>query len=452
MKLKNRKLLYLPIEIKQRELLGKILLGCYASNNGFFAILGKQGVLRKIWKKNSPGIFFHKDTFPSRVLKKDFSEQIPYGNKFVALDEESLIIPDEQRYLNFRASKPTIDILDYMFLWGDHQRDVLRSRYKDVDSKLVVSGNPRLDLLSDRFRKIFYKERDLINNKFGKIILINSNGISTASIWKEDILIKKRGYSTKEHKNYKEKLYKAYISAIKYLSQNFSDYTIIIRPHPVEKAEKWRNDTQNIPNVRIIKDGSVTPYILSASIVIHNNCTTGIEAFMLDVPVVSYIPFDNDKSNYSIYETIPNQISFVVKNEEELVDTIKNLITHRHNYDTEIQSRKKWLQYYLTNIDEQSFSSEIIVDYLNLVCAPICDLEINIGVTLNRKMNFLYSKMKFFGEIALKGKMEAQRHKSEDISYKEVLKYVYLFQRAYSKFQNVHCVPYYDNSFVLFNN
>ena len=49
----------------------------------------------------------------------------------------------------------------------------------------------------------------------------------------------------------------AFIEAIKYLAKNSNGYDIVLRPHPVENIETWRVLLEDIPNVYVIREGSI---------------------------------------------------------------------------------------------------------------------------------------------------------------------------------------------------
>ena len=51
------KLLYIPIETKDRELLGKLLLAAAVAGKGWFVFFGHQAALRKVAPNFLPGIF-----------------------------------------------------------------------------------------------------------------------------------------------------------------------------------------------------------------------------------------------------------------------------------------------------------------------------------------------------------------------------------------------------------
>ena len=55
-------------------------------------------------------------------------------------------------------------------------------------------------------------------------------------------------------------------------------------------VESGETHFQNWTNVRIRDGGSVIPWMIAARCVIHNACTTGIEAYILNRPVTEYHP------------------------------------------------------------------------------------------------------------------------------------------------------------------
>ena len=70
----------------------------------------------------------------------------------------------------------------------------------------------------------------------------------------------------------------AYIDAIKYLSVHNNGYDIVLRPHPAEDLETWKILLKNIPNVHVLRDGPINAWVNSSFAVMHNSCTTALEA------------------------------------------------------------------------------------------------------------------------------------------------------------------------------
>ena len=91
-----------------------------------------------------------------------------------------------------------------------------------------------------------------------------------------------------------------FIEAIKYLANKNNDYDIVLRPHPTENIEAWKISLENISNVHVIREGSITSWVNNAFTVMHNGCVTALEATFSGKPVVTYIPFKQEfaRENY----------------------------------------------------------------------------------------------------------------------------------------------------------
>ena len=83
----------------------------------------------------------------------------------------------------------------------------------------------------------------------------------------------------------------AYIKAIRKLANNNNDYDIVLRPHPNENIKTWKICLEDIPNVHVIQEGSISAWVNHAFAVVHNGCTTALEATISEKPVVTYVPF-----------------------------------------------------------------------------------------------------------------------------------------------------------------
>ena len=110
------------------------------------------------------------------------------------------------------------------------------------------------------------------------------------------------------------------LEAIKYLAQNNNGYDIVLRPHPVENIETWKILLEDIPNVYVIREGSINPWINKAFAIMHNSCTSAIEATVFRKPVITYIPFEQK------YTTeLPNELGYCVKSLDELSKKVKTV-------------------------------------------------------------------------------------------------------------------------------
>ena len=91
--------------------------------------------------------------------------------------------------------------------------------------------------------------------------------------------------------------------------------------HPGEDKNIYKQKLSNLKNVFIAEgDYSSNSWILSSDLVIQNNCTTSLEAFLLNKRSLQLNTFQDDLVEYMI----PKKISKNFFNNENLIDFLKN--------------------------------------------------------------------------------------------------------------------------------
>jgi hypothetical protein len=109
------------------------------------------------------------------------------------------------------------------------------------------------------------------------------------------------------------------------LEQAFPDYPIVVRPHPTENRNVYEDIANHCRRIRVTNEGNVVPWLMAANVVIHNGCTTGVEAFVMRVPAVSYRKTVNDLYDDGFYR-LPNRLSHQCFNFEELQTTLAQIL------------------------------------------------------------------------------------------------------------------------------
>lgn len=79
----------------------------------------------------------------------------------------------------------------------------------------------------------------------------------------------------------------AMVELAKWLSHDFAEADIVVRPHPFESPELYQKALEGLANVSVDGDGPVQPRILGAVAVVQRSCTTAIEAGLAGVPALS---------------------------------------------------------------------------------------------------------------------------------------------------------------------
>ena len=77
---------------------------------------------------------------------------------------------------------------------------------------------------------------------------------------------------------------------VKELALSHPERTVILRPHPSESMVFYQQAFYQFKNVEVRRDQSVLDWIREADLVVHSNCTTGIEAVLAGRPVLNLLP------------------------------------------------------------------------------------------------------------------------------------------------------------------
>lgn len=375
----------IPLETKARELDAKILFSCFAAEAGFGVILSHYGILGDLIDVLPRGIYFEKNISPWRL--EAIKNRRKLGYVYVCLDEEGLIRNDHT-FCKKRLSEETLYQNAYYFTWGiDHANCILKA-FPNANNKVVITGSPRVDLLRSEFREYFCEEYETLRRNHGKYILINSKFGGPNFLYGSNqyLNLQKKFYikSVEEEKQFKQRLihkkrlFKSFLELIDPLSKTFPDYKIIIRPHPEENHETWKDASDDYQNVEVIFDGSVTPWILGAEVVIHNGCTTGLEAFLLGVPVVSYRPYVSEQFD----EYLPNIVSRQVFNKDSLLELL-NIILKKKAFKDNADEFNEIIKNHIANF-EGPFSSESIINVMKKMNIEPQNLVLPLKIPLTK--------------------------------------------------------------------
>ena len=371
---KNKKTLFLPIEIIARELDSKLLLAYKALDKGYSVVVGTKGAVKKIARDYGSGIYFYKDHSPLSSLL--LQELHAAGLKIAVLDEEGLVWPSSKVYTK-RIDESVLRISQAIFAWGQKQYDVLTNIMEGHKAKIHIVGNPRFDILHSKYRP-FLKDQSkhhLLLMEEG-YVLINSN--FTPGNWNplmygtpsyvEHLL--NRGfihndvdfsYYTKVSE-YTAKLLDVYVSLLQKLSKSFPNTRFVMRPHPDENQERWHKIFASNHNVIVENSGSAIYWIMGAKALIYTGCTTGIEAWAMNKPTLRFNPFP--ESEFEPY--LPNKFGKTIKTEKEMVEAVKTVLSSSGDNRFDVDPD------YVTSYIKNGFTAdaaENIVRVLDSFCA-----------------------------------------------------------------------------------
>lgn len=288
--------IYIPIEVKARELEGRMLLALVAAERGHEVLIGRKadtitlaanGVLR-------PGILHDKCLTPSES-KMDYVRKLAgNGHVVTSQDEESGLL--EQTYEEFavnRYSEDTVARAEKVFTWGAFERDGLTRMFPAAADKFEVTGSPRVDFWRPEFSDYFpaRPESILIVSNFGWVVGVNP-------FWVKLKLMRENGYFRSREDEFRRlafcswqlSLLEQFLRLIREIARAHPDRQLVIRPHPIDEIDAWRTLVGDLANVTVNREGSASGWIRNARILIHNGCTTALEAAAIGIPTLAFRP------------------------------------------------------------------------------------------------------------------------------------------------------------------
>jgi surface carbohydrate biosynthesis protein len=309
-----RRWILLPIgfALKAREFHGNAMLAFEAAERGWGVIIGSKAIR---YNAGLPrGMLIEKNIAPG--TGKKIAVSLTFGQRLSACDEEGLVYNNAEEYGRRKIEKPTYDLLEMFFCWGKHQASDLVDKLGCDGEKIVIAGNPRFDLHRPELRGVFAESVDQIKREHGPFILINTKFSQYNGYYSPEAALPKMRaigkIKTAEHEAealgqiafHRTGFYK-FMELVEEVSRRFPEYAVIVRPHPSERHDPWKAKAQTLPNVKVICEGNVVEWILASDACVHNNCTTGVESYLLGKPAVSYRPLCDPR--FDLY--LPNALS-----------------------------------------------------------------------------------------------------------------------------------------------
>jgi surface carbohydrate biosynthesis protein len=369
--------LIIPVENQVRELDPKLLLACIAVQRGFAVFIGSH---RKIDFRISsfPRSLYLNKSMTERNLKM-FRIMAKIGHEILTWDEEALVHLPAETYYSRRLSPTAIRYNSHLFAWGEDNAELWR-QYPDLpaDMPIHVTGNPRSDMLRPELRGFYEPEAEEIRKNHGRFILVNTNFNHVNAFFPAQNLFRPLKNAEEEPqfgkaavgmsrkfaeglRNHKEAIFAAFKKMIPVLGQAYPDHTIIVRPHPTEGQQVYMDIAKDCQRVKVTNEGNVVPWLLATDVVIHNGCTTGVEAYMLDVPAISFRAAVNETYDMGFYR-LPNLISHECFDIDQVLETLTKIFKQELGAATG-DDRQMLVQQYLAAQDGP-LACERIVDVL----------------------------------------------------------------------------------------
>ena len=372
--------LIIPVENQVRELDPKLLLACIAARRGFGSIIGSHREVDFRIASFPRGLYLNK-SMTERNLKM-FQIMRRVGHAILTWDEEALVHLPPEIYYSRRLSAVAIRYISHLFAWGENNADLWR-RYPHLpqDLPIHVTGNPRNDMLRPELHGFYQDEVRTIHERYGDYLLVNTNFNHVNAYFPAQNLFKpvkhpgetpqfgKAGVGMTRQfaealRNQKQAIFEAFQTLIPELSRAFPRLSIIVRPHPTEGQDVYRRLASGHGRIHVTNEGNVVPWLLGAKALIHNGCTTGVEAFVMRIPAFSFRPSVSKTIDTTFY-VLPHGLSHQCFATDELIDRIQQVLAGKLGA-ADGEERGALVKRYLTG-QEGPFACERMVDVLQAI-------------------------------------------------------------------------------------
>jgi surface carbohydrate biosynthesis protein len=369
--------LLIPVENQVRELDPKLLLACIAARRGFTSVIGSRREMEMRIDSFPRSVYLSKSMTVRSLLF--FWVAAKYGHEIITWDEEALVHLPPETYFSRRLHPSAIRYVSHLFAWGEENAELWR-QYPDLPPGIPihVTGNPRSDMLRPQMHPYYAADVAAIRREFGNFILVNTNFNHVNAFGTDMNLFKparrpgekprfgraargmRREYA-EGLRDHKQAVMADFLRMIPLLEESFPEVTVVVRPHPTESHDAYRRIAEGCRRVKVTNQGNVVPWLLSARALIHNGCTTGVEAFELGVPALSYRATVDESYDNGFYR-LPNAVSHNCFDFDELRRTLRGVLDGAVGApDTE--ERRRLVRYHLA-AHEGALACERILDVL----------------------------------------------------------------------------------------
>ena len=387
----GKKVVLFPIETVVRELDFRLMLAAYCARSDTQIVIGKQRLLELLLFRLHGGLFVGKNlaTWKSNQPYRTYKAR---GFRTVFLHEEGAFYQgrpeDWAKRLHEILDVEQIEPGDHVCTWGEFQADCYRARQPRCLDHIVVTGHPRFSLLSPKHRLLYEAEAGALRKRFGPFVLLNTNfgwnnakGMDFSFCW----------YRVKPEDRQRRTYYldQFCVSAIKWarflqlintLSDHFPELQFVVRPHPAESIHSYVV-LRHVPRVTVIREGALGAWLLASEAVIHDGCTTALEACLAGCPVINFRPVPDERFDV----VLPNLAGVSCTTEAEVEQTLRRFLKSKGTEASVTPENAGRITRLLANFDSGVDSFERMARIIHQVLDEISPTRVTgLGPVLGR--------------------------------------------------------------------
>ena len=299
-----------------------------AAERGHEVLLGDLTSLlsHRTWLR--PGVFHDKSLTPSRQKLAAHARLVDAGFAVTSQDEEHwLLLPTYDEMRDRRFSAASLGQAAFAFAWGPHDASSLRAGFPDLADRVRETGSPRVDLWRPDLAAVYAgAELDGIDPSRPYVLVLGALGTPgpvDQNPFPASMGARRATYFPGPDDPFEWEQYERAATAFRYvgrvvravrlLAARMPGLQIVVRSHPVEDEDGWRQLLGAVPGVVVTRRGGLGRWLRGATAVVHNGSTAGFEAAVAGVPAISFQP-QGERVDWT-----SNLLGRIAADEDELV-------------------------------------------------------------------------------------------------------------------------------------
>lgn len=389
----------IPLETKVRDYESRLLISLYLLNlsDETNIFIGERRSIFNTISKLENFVYLSLGVDKQLLFYKNL---IKKNGIFTSLDEESAIFTKSTKktYSRHLMPKNIIKYVTKIFVWGkmDYEKVLIQNKQLVDKYKLVICGNPRFDLSKPIFKKFYLKKNNikdkyiLINCAFGALNNYVDHEVDY-KLWSLKIPnFPSFAKGLKSTVEYEKKLFPLFIEGIKKLATMQSNEIFLLRPHPVENENIYIKIFENHNNVIISKKLSPQCAFANAKFLIHNGCTTAIEANFAEIKSICYLPYYDENH----IQELTDEVSEKIYDQSNLINKVKSFLDINLEIKSKNEIKNQIIKPFIDNTNYLSYEY-IAKEMLNIDQ----QFEIKIQKAFHKKYKFIESLQIFYFRV-----------------------------------------------------
>lgn len=291
----KKKTIYLPLEIKARELFSQTLLACKVGELGGRVYLGsKSGIFRALSvKPSADGTLLYKSGMENTDGFKNLKKHVA---QIAVLDQEMSPAAENPNPAS-RFVAQELAFVDRLYYVGKGHADRLFAELPELPrAKVKTLGWPRVDLWTKRYSYFWEPGAQELRERYGEFVLFSSDfGVLSMadlqeqirrqkelwklnpSSWEIDQMLQKKGESEINE-------FARVVDFLRELDEDSVCPPVVVRPHPGENHSTWANALRGLKKTHLVYEGDVSTFLHASVALLHRGCTTALQAELLGKP------------------------------------------------------------------------------------------------------------------------------------------------------------------------